>query len=88
MENNLRTIAIPLKPDHTRHYRSSTLSFLSPRIWKILIATAYPFLLVTANYFEALERTGSLGAFIADTLLPVTLISYVGLIIVLRKRAL
>jgi hypothetical protein len=52
-----------------------------------MIAGAYPFLLLATNYFEALERTGTMGAFIADTLMPVTIICYVALIFVLRKRA-
>jgi len=52
-----------------------------------MIMVAYPFLLLATNYFETLERTGSMGAFIADTLMPVTMISYVTLIFVLKKRA-
>jgi hypothetical protein len=67
--------------------RSISFSIFFPRIWKIMIVVAYPFLLLTTNYFETLERTGSLGAFIADALMPVTLISYVALIFVLKKRA-
>lgn len=67
---------------------SMPLSLFTPRIWKIMIAGAYPFLLFSEKYFEALERTGTMGAFIADTLMPVTLIGYVVLIFVLKKRAL
>jgi hypothetical protein len=53
----------------------------------MMIAGAYPTLLLATNYFEALERTGAIGAFIADTLMPVTMISYVALIFALKKRA-
>lgn len=67
--------------------RSISFSIFTPRIWKIMIVVAYPFLLLATNYFETLERTGSMGAFIADTLMPVTLISYAALIFVLKKRA-
>ena len=67
--------------------RFISFSIFTPRIWKIMIVTAYPFLLVATNYFEALERTGAMGAFIADTLMPATMICYVTLIIVLKKRA-
>jgi hypothetical protein len=67
--------------------RFINFSIFIPRIWKIMIAGAYPFLLLAAKYFEALERTGTIGAFIADTLMPVTMISYVALIFVLKKRA-
>ncbi len=66
--------------------RFINFSIFTPRIWKIMIAGAYPFLLLATNYFEALERTGTMGAFIADTLMPVTIICYVALIFVLRKR--
>jgi hypothetical protein len=67
--------------------RFINLSIFTPRIWKIMTAGAYPFLLLATNYFEALERAGTMGAFIADTLMPVTIICYVALIFVLRKRA-
>jgi hypothetical protein len=67
--------------------RFFNFSIFTPRLWKIMIAGAYPFLLLAANYFEALERTGTMGAFIADTLMPVTMISYIALIFVLKKRA-
>ena len=67
--------------------RFMSLSIFTPRIWKIMIGAAYPFLLVATRYFEALERTGTTGAYIADTLMPVTFICYIGLIFVLRKRA-
>ncbi len=65
-----------------------SFSIFTPRIWKIMIAAAYPFFLLVAKYFESLERTGAAGAFIADTLLPATIICYVVLIFVLKKRSL
>jgi len=67
--------------------RFISFSIFIPRIWKIMIAAAYPFLLLVSNYFEALERTGTMGAFIADILMPATMICYVALIFVLKKRA-
>lgn len=67
--------------------RLIVLSIFTPRIWKTMIAAAYPFFLFTAKYCEALESTGTIGAFIADTLLPATLIAYVALILILKKRA-
>jgi hypothetical protein len=67
--------------------RFISFSVFTPRIWKIMIVAAYPCLLLSTNYFEALERTGTMGAFIADTLMPVTLIGYVTLIFALKKRA-
>jgi hypothetical protein len=63
-------------------------SIFTPRIWKIMIAGAYPFLITTAKCFEALEGTGRMGAFIADMLMPATLIGYGVLIVVLKKRRL
>lgn len=68
--------------------RSIGLSILAPRIWKLMLAGAYPYLLLSWDYFEALERTGRFGAFIADTLLPASIIGYIALIFALKKRAL
>jgi hypothetical protein len=68
--------------------RYINFSIFTPRIWKIMIAGAYPFLISTAKYFEALEGTGTIGAFTADMLMPATLIGYCVLIFVLKKRRL
>jgi len=68
-----------------KRYISS--SIFAPRIWKIMIVGAYPLLPLTTNYFEAIERTGTLGAFIADTFLPATIFSYIALIFLLKRRA-
>ncbi len=62
-------------------------SIFTPRLWKIMIAAAYPLFILATKYFESLERTGAVGAFIADTLMPATMICYVALIFVLKKRA-
>ncbi len=67
--------------------RFISLSIFIPRTWKIMILAAYPFLLLATNCFEELERTGTLGAFIADILLPATIICYVALILALKKRS-
>ncbi len=64
-----------------------SFSIFTPRIWKIMIAAAYPLFLLASKYFESLERTGTTGAFIADTLMPATMICYVTFIFVLKKRA-
>ncbi len=65
-----------------------SFSIFTPRIWKMMIAAAYPFFLLAANYFESLERTGAAGAFIADTLMPATIICYIVLIFILKERSL
>ncbi len=62
------------------------ISFLAPRIWKILIILALPFIVISANYGEALENTGAFGAYIADMLLPVAIIGYLVLIAVFKRR--
>ncbi len=67
--------------------RFFSFSIFIPRVWKIMIAAAYPLFLLTANYFESLERAGAVAAFIADILMPATMICYVALIFVLKKRA-
>jgi drug/metabolite transporter (DMT)-like permease len=77
---------IPVEHFQSDRNRFMRLSLFIPRIWKIMVAGAIPFLLVVTNYFEALESTGTIGAFIADTLMPVTMISYLTLIFVLKKR--
>ena len=68
--------------------RYINFSIFTPRIWKIMIAGAYPFLIFAAKYFEAWEGTGALGAFIADMLMPAMLTGYCVLILVLKKRRL
>ena len=78
------TRTVNSQPDGNRFIN---FSIFTPRIWKIMIAGAYPFLLLATKYFEALERTGTIGAFIADTIMPLTMISYVALIFMLKKRA-
>ncbi len=72
--------------EHSRDSQSTDLSILYPRLWKILVVLAVPFIIISSNYFEALERTGMHGAYIADVLLPVTIIGYIILIYLLRKR--
>ncbi len=67
--------------------RFFSFSLFIPRVWKIMIVAAYPLFLLTTNYFESLERTGAVGAFIADTLMPATMTCYGALIFVLKKRA-
>jgi hypothetical protein len=61
-------------------------SIFTPHIWEIMIICIYPFFLLVTNYFEKLERMGTLEAIIADTLMPATIISYVTLIFVLKKK--
>ena len=78
------TRVVPMQSDRNRFMR---LSIFIPRIWKIMVAGAIPFLLIVSNYFEAVEKMGTIWAFIADTLMPVTMISYLTLIFVLKKRA-
>ncbi len=63
------------------------LSFgIMPRLWMVLLILALPFFSICADYFEALERTGALGAFIADSLLPASVLGYIVLVFVFKKR--
>ncbi len=66
--------------------QAAYLSMLYPRIWKVLAALAVPFVMQCSNYFEAMERMGMLGAYIADLLLPVTIIGYIALIYMLKRH--
>jgi hypothetical protein len=63
------------------------VSIFTPYIWTLLIVAAYPFLLLADQAFEALERTGPLGAFLATPLMSAALVGYVALIFVLKNRA-
>jgi hypothetical protein len=68
--------------------RSIIVSILAPRIWKLMIACAYPYLLLSWDYFEILERTGRLGAYIAYAFLPASLVGYIALIFMFKKSSL
>ncbi len=59
-----------------------------PRLWMVLLILALPFIIVSENYFEALERTGPAGAVIADVTMPAVIIGYLALVSVLKKRKL
>lgn len=57
-----------------------------PRLWFILLVLAFPFFAICFDYFETLERSGTLGAIVADISLPASLIGYMMLLVVLKKR--
>ncbi len=85
----LSRMKIGLTRPYNRESQGSHLPNISvplPRLWMILLVLAFPFLAICADYFEALERTGIVGAIIADTLMPVSIISYTVLLYVLKKR--
>jgi hypothetical protein len=66
-------------------HRSTNVAVF-PRLWIILSVLAIPFLIICTNYCEALEKTGTMGAAIADILLPVIIVGYIMFIFVLRTR--
>jgi len=76
--------------DQSQIDRSKLSSFdfavFVPRLWIVMTAFFIPFIILSFNYFEALEGTGAIGAFIADTLMPASVIAYVGVIVVLKRR--
>jgi hypothetical protein len=61
-------------------------SILLPRFWMVLLVLALPFFVICEGYFEALEQTGSWGAVIADIAFPASMISYLTLVFILKKR--
>jgi hypothetical protein len=67
-------------------YQLMNLSVLWPRLWMVLLVLFFPFFAFCAHYFEALERTGTIGAILADTLFPATIIGYIVLLCTLKKR--
>lgn len=72
--------------NHSEDSPAMDVAAFSPRMWIIMIACAVPFLIISFNFFEALERTGTMGAIIADMLMPATTIAYVVLLFVLKSR--
>ncbi len=56
------------------------------RLWMILLILALPFFNLSVPYFEALERTGTIGAIIADTTFSALLVCYVVLLCILKQR--
>jgi hypothetical protein len=57
-----------------------------PRLWMVMIPFSIPFLIMTFNFFVVMERTGTIGAIVADTLMPAINIAYVALIFILKSR--
>ncbi len=57
------------------------------RLWLVLLIIALPFLFITgADYFEAMERSGTVGALIADTMMPAMIVSFFVLLYVLKQH--
>jgi hypothetical protein len=75
-----------LQQKQSKDSSAMNVAFFIPRLWMIMIPFAVPFFIISFNYFLALERTGAIGAFIADTLMPGTNIAYVALIFILKSR--
>ncbi len=67
-------------------YQPMALSVLRPRLWMVLLLLFFPFFAICYHYFEALERTGTIGAIVADTLLQPLIVGYIILLIILKKR--
>ncbi len=58
----------------------------APRLWIVLLVLAVPFFAICFDYFETLERSGTLGAIVADIALPASLIGYIMLLVTLKRR--
>jgi len=72
--------------DRSQDSSATDVSDFVPRLWMIMIPFAVPFLIISFDFFLALERTGPIGAFFAFPLLPATNIAYVALIVALKKH--
>ena len=57
-----------------------------PRLWMVLLVITLPLFVMGVDFFEKMERSGPMGAVIADTLLPASSIGYLMLIYILKKR--
>ena len=67
-------------------YQPMALSVLRPRLWMVLLILFSPFFIICAHYFEALERTGKIGAIVADTCFQPTIVAYIVILWMLKKR--
>jgi len=72
--------------DRSQDSFATDVSDFVPRLWMIMIPFAVPFLIISFDFFIALERTGPIGAFFAVPLLPATNLAYVALIFALKKH--
>ena len=67
-------------------YQSIDLTVLRPRLWMVLLVLFFPFFVICAHYFEALERTGTVGAIVADTFFQPAIVGYIAILWILKKR--
>jgi hypothetical protein len=76
------------RPQQEQSQGSSAVNIAAfiPRLWMVMIPFSIPFLIMTFNFFVAMERTGMIGAIIADMLMPAINIAYVALIFILKSR--
>ncbi len=58
----------------------------TPRVWVLLLLLAVPFFVVSAHYFESLERSGPERAVLADALFSASISGYVVLLAFLKQR--
>ncbi len=57
------------------------------RLWMVLLVLALPFFFIAAaDYFESMERSGTFGAIVADTMLPAMLVGFLVLLYVLKRH--
>jgi len=52
----------------------------------VLLVFFFPFFVTSAHYFEALERTGTVGAIVADTFFQPAIVGYIAILWILKKR--
>ncbi len=65
-----------------------SIGFRLPRLLLFLLVLALPlFFIISADYFELLERSGPVGAVIADMVLPVMIVGYLALLLFLLKKS-
>ncbi len=88
MISRLKTTARYRATDPGCQTEKFTLTLLRPRLWAVLLLLALPFIVVSWQYFESLERSGPSGALIADIGMPALVIGYAALVWNLKKRKL
>jgi hypothetical protein len=86
MRDDIMNETIESQKNQSRSSLAIDLGAFAPRLWMVMAALYVPFFISSFNYFEMLERTGYIGAYIADTFLPITNIAYIAAMFSLKSR--
>jgi len=82
-----KTMEIGRLPQERWRARTETdKAIFTPRLWKIMLLCMIPFFMIAAQWFEVLERSGTVWQYLAAPLLMTATVAYVACCLVLKKR--